>query len=111
MQNLGLEIKCLLSKFIFKLCNEEGQNLLRNQYLRTKILSQVKKSVGVSHLWMGFMRESSNLMFEHKSNFGRINGCREALKLQYPNLSNIVHRKHATLAGVVSHSNLAQGQF
>ena len=111
MQNLGLKIKCLLSKFIFKLCNEEGQNLLRNQYLRTKIWSQVKKSVSVSHLWMGFMRESSNLMFEHKLDFGRINGCREALKLQYPNLSNIVHRKHATLAGVVSHSNLAQGQF
>jgi hypothetical protein len=41
-------------------------------------------------------------MFEHKSDFERINGCREALKLQYPNLSNIVHRKHEPLAGVIS---------
>jgi hypothetical protein len=47
---LGIEVleiknKCLLSKWLYKLQNEEGvwQELLRNKYFHSKSLSKVKK--------------------------------------------------------------------
>ena len=44
-QNLDIQNKCLHSKLLFKLCNEEEiwQELLRNKYLKNKILGQVNK--------------------------------------------------------------------
>jgi hypothetical protein len=41
--DLKIQNKCLLSKWLFKLLNEEGtwQTLLRNKYLSSKCLSQV----------------------------------------------------------------------
>ncbi|WVZ64243.1 hypothetical protein U9M48_013795 [Paspalum notatum var. saurae] len=41
VQNLYIQNKCLLSKWLFKLCNEDGmwQSLLRNKYLSNKTLS------------------------------------------------------------------------
>ncbi|WVZ50431.1 hypothetical protein U9M48_001684 [Paspalum notatum var. saurae] len=43
--NLNLQNKCLLSKSLFRLCNEDGmwQQLIRNKYLKNKTLSQVKQ--------------------------------------------------------------------
>jgi hypothetical protein len=45
IQNLDIQNKCLLSKWLFKLCNEEDiwQELLRNKYLKNKTQGQVKK--------------------------------------------------------------------
>jgi len=38
IQNLDLQNKCFLSKWLYKLCNEDGmwQKLLRNKYLKNK---------------------------------------------------------------------------
>ena len=51
--NLELQNKCILSKWLFKLYNEEGiwQDLLRNKYIKDKTLSQVVKKAGDSHFW------------------------------------------------------------
>ena len=57
IQNLELQNKSLLSKWLFKLCNEKGmwQNFLRNKYPKNKTLSQIEKRAGVSHLWADLM--------------------------------------------------------
>ena len=47
IQILDIQNKCLLiSKWLFKLCNEEviWQELLRNKYLENKTLEKVNKS-------------------------------------------------------------------
>lgn len=57
IMNLDIQNKCLLSKWLFKLCNEEGirQEILRNKYLRNKPLRQVYKKLGDSQFWKGLM--------------------------------------------------------
>ena len=59
---LGIEVlevknKCLLSKWLFKLLNEEGvwQELLHNKYLHSKTLSQVQSKPTDSPFWKGIM--------------------------------------------------------
>ena len=51
LQNHDIKNNCLLSKWLYKLYNEEGfwQQLLRNKYVKDKTLSQPKKKVGDSH--------------------------------------------------------------
>ena len=51
------KINCLLSKWVFKLCNEEGiwQELLLNKYLKDKTLGQVNKKPGDSYFWTSLM--------------------------------------------------------
>jgi hypothetical protein len=46
IQNLDIQNKCLLIKWLFKLYNEDDlwQQLLRNKYFKDKIFSQFKKS-------------------------------------------------------------------
>lgn len=55
-----LEIKnrCLLSKWLFKLLNEEGmwQEMLRNKYLQNGTLSQTIAKPTDSQFWKGLMR-------------------------------------------------------
>ena len=60
---LGIEVlelknKCLLSKWLFKLLNEEGvwQELLYNKYLYSKILPQATIQPFDSPFWKGLMR-------------------------------------------------------
>jgi hypothetical protein len=55
---LDLKNKCLLSKWLFKLLNEDGvwQELLRNKYLHSKTLSQVSAQPFDSPFWKGLMR-------------------------------------------------------
>ena len=60
---LGIEVldiknKCLLSKWLFKLMNEEGmwQELLTNKYLGDKTLSQVQGKPTDSPFWRGLMK-------------------------------------------------------
>jgi hypothetical protein len=58
VQNLEVQNNCLLSKWLFKLLNEEGmwQSLLRRKYLSNKTLTQVKKKPGDSHFWSRLMK-------------------------------------------------------
>jgi hypothetical protein len=55
--DLDIQNKCLLSKWIIKLINEDGlwQRVLKEKYLKGKTLSQVERKQGDSHFWSGFM--------------------------------------------------------
>ena len=55
--DLNVQNKCLLSKWLFKLTNEDGiwQQILRNKYLGSKTLTQVEKKPGDSQFWSGLM--------------------------------------------------------
>jgi hypothetical protein len=46
IQNINVQNRCLLSKWLFKLINEEGiwQKLLKRKYLRSQMITQVQKS-------------------------------------------------------------------
>ena len=45
VQNLDIQNKCLMSKWLFKLCNEDGlwRQLLQNKYSRDKTLENCSK--------------------------------------------------------------------
>jgi len=47
VQDLEIQNKCLLSKWVVKLCNEDGmcQELLRNKYLTNRTLSGCEKKI------------------------------------------------------------------
>jgi hypothetical protein len=60
---LGIEVlelknMCLLSKWLFKLLQEEGvwQQLLHNKYIKNKTLAQVEVKPTDSPFWKGLMR-------------------------------------------------------
>jgi hypothetical protein len=55
--DLDTQNKCLLSKCIVKLLNEDGmwQQVLKKKYLNGKSLSQVARKKGDSHFWAGLM--------------------------------------------------------
>ena len=55
--NLDVQNKCLLSKWLFKLINEDGvwQQILRRKYLRHKTITQVEYMPRDSHFWSGSM--------------------------------------------------------
>ena len=55
--DLEIQNKCLLSKWLFKLTNEDDiwQQILRNKYLKSKTLTQVEKKPGDSQFWSGLM--------------------------------------------------------
>ena len=102
IQNLDIQKKCLLSKWLFKLCNEEGiwQELLRNKYLKDKTLGQVNKKLGDSYFWTSLMgvkdkflslgcfslKDGSQIRFWEDIWLGN-----HTLKSQFPSLFNIVH--------------------
>jgi hypothetical protein len=84
IQNLEIQNKCLLSKWLFKLINENGvwQNLLRKKYLSNKSLTQVQYKPGDSHFWNGLMKvkdeflagQISKCKMGSKPDFGKIFG-------------------------------------
>lgn len=113
IQNLETQNKCLLSKWLFKLINEEGiwQNLLRRKYLSHKNLAQAQRQPGDSHFWSGLMKVKDQ--FLHYGRFKVHNGKEtrfwednwvgdRRLKIAYPNLYQIVRKKSATVAEVLS---------
>jgi Zn/Cd-binding protein ZinT len=55
--DLDTQNKCLLSKWVAKLLNEDGmwQQVLKKKYLKRRTLSQVVKKKGDSHFWVGLM--------------------------------------------------------
>ena len=102
--NLDAQNKCLLSKWLFKLINEQGmwQTLLRRKYLRYISLTQVEHLPGDSHFWLGLMSVKSELLRRGKFKLGNRSQIRfweeswldnEPLKNQYPTLYNIARKK------------------
>jgi hypothetical protein len=55
--DLDTQNKCLLSKWIVKLLNEDGmwQQMLKKKYLKGRTLSHVAKKKGDSRFWAGLM--------------------------------------------------------
>jgi hypothetical protein len=111
--NIELQNKCLLSKWLFKLINEDGvwQNLLRNKYLRNKTISQLEHKPEDSQFWTGLMsvkhdflrlgsfdlRDGTQIRFWVDTWLGQDN-----LKQQYPSLYCIANRKNVTVEQVFS---------
>jgi hypothetical protein len=64
VHNLEIQNKCLLSKWLLKLINEEGvwQNLLKRKYLYNQSISQVNKKQDDSHFWSGLMKVKDNFL-------------------------------------------------
>jgi hypothetical protein len=62
--NLWIQNKCLLSKWLFRLLNEEGtwQTLLRNKYPSSKCLSQVHIRPDDSHFWKGLLKAREDFL-------------------------------------------------
>jgi len=102
----------LLSKWLFKLVNEDGlwQQLIRKKFLKRKTITQVVRRPGDSQFWIGLMRIKEN--FFQLGKFKIQNGTQTRfwedvwlghtpLKLQYPHLYNITYRKNKTVAEVV----------
>ena len=58
IQDLDIQNKYLLRKWLYKLCNEEGlwQEILRNKYLKNCTLSQISKKAGDSYFCSSLMR-------------------------------------------------------
>jgi hypothetical protein len=104
VHNLEIQNKCLLSKWLFKLINEEGvwKNLLKRKYLYNQSITQVNKKQGDSHFWSGLMNvkdtfldmgssivnNGKQIMFWEDKWLGNL-----AFKEKYPSLYSIVRRK------------------
>ena len=109
---LGIEVleiknKCLLSKWLFKLLNEDGvwQELLCNKYLGGKLLSQVQVKPHDSPFWKGLMTVKDD--FFARGNFQVGNGLQvrfsewlgnNSLADEYPTLYNVVRHKNVRVA-------------
>jgi len=115
--DLETQNKCLLSKWLFKLFNEEGlwQQVLRNKYVKDKCLSQIEKRPGDSQFWSGLM-DVKELFLQHGS-FKVQNGQqtrfwedvwvgREPLMRLFPDLYRIVRKKGVSVASVINSTPL-----
>ena len=62
--NLEIQNKCLLSKWLFKLTNEDGiwQQLLRKKYLGSKSLTHFTRRPGDSQFCAGLMKVKDDFM-------------------------------------------------
>jgi hypothetical protein len=58
IKDLDIHNQCLLSKWLFKLINEEGmwQTLLKRKYIKDKTIGQLYKGPRDSHFWSGLMK-------------------------------------------------------
>jgi hypothetical protein len=95
------------------LLNEDGtwQTLLRNKYLSSKFLSQIKIKLGELHFWKGLLRSKEDFLgcgtFKIKDGsqtrfWEDIWVGSESLKEQFPNLYNIVYYPHVTVANIMN---------
>jgi len=113
VQNLDIQNKCLMSKWLFKLCNEDGlwHQLLRNKYIRDKTLGNCSKKPTDSHFWKGLMNVKTEFM--RYGRFNLMDGTQikfwedtwlgnQPLGVRFPALFNIVRRKHDSVATVLS---------
>jgi hypothetical protein len=113
IQNLEIQNVCLLSKWLFKLINEDGlwQTILRNKYLSNQTIGKVERKPGDSHFWTRLMKVKDN--FLRFGSFQLNNGSQirfwedkwighHAFKDQYPSLYNIARGKSDTVEKVLS---------
>jgi hypothetical protein len=111
--DLDIQNKCLLSKSVIKLLNEDGlwQQILRKKYLKGKTLSQVVKKAGDSHFWSGLMEVKDLVLL--RGRFIVQDGTqarlwedtwlgKDPLMAVFPNLYSIVRRKNMSVAQVLS---------
>jgi hypothetical protein len=114
---LDLKNKCLLSKWLFKLLNEDGvwQELLHNKYLRTKTLSQVTTKPTDSPFWKGLMGVKDDFFSRGSFKVGNGQNTRfwediwlgdQPLAKQYPSLYNIVRRRNVLVSDVLTSNPL-----
>ena len=117
IQNLGIQNKCLLSKWLFKLINEDGvwQNLLRRKYLTNKAITQVYKRPGDSHFWSGLMKVKDDFLAHGYFRIQKGTQVRfwediwlgnKPLRDVYPSLYRIVRKKNDTVAKVLASTPL-----
>jgi hypothetical protein len=111
IQNIDVQNRCLLSKWLFKLINENGlwHNILRHKYLRNQTIGHVQRKSGDSHFWSGLMKVKES--FLSLGHFTLNNGDNirfwedkwlgtTTLQYQFPELYSIVHRKNVLVASV-----------
>ncbi|WVZ54468.1 hypothetical protein U9M48_005255, partial [Paspalum notatum var. saurae] len=111
--NLEAQNACLLSKWLYKLINEDGlwQQLLRKKYLKNKTIGEVFWKPGDSHFWSGLMKVKDQFM--DLSAFQLHNSLQTkfwedkwlgnyTLKKQYLSLFTIVRKKQSSVAHVLS---------
>jgi hypothetical protein len=102
----------LISKWLFKLLNEEGvwQELLHNKYLNTKTLSEVQVNANDSPFWKGLMSVKNDFFKRGLFVIGDGQKTRfwedtwlgtQPLADQYESLYNITRNKNATVAEVM----------
>ena len=117
VQDLEIQNKCLLSKWVVKLCNEDGmwQELLHNKYLTNRTLSGCEKKSTDSHFWKGLMNVKDIMLSYGTFKIGDGTQTRFwedkwlgpiTLKEKFPALFNIVRRKHDIVAQVCNSSHL-----
>jgi hypothetical protein len=124
IQNLEIQNQCLLSKWLFKLINEEGlwQTILRNKYLTRQTIGKVDRKPRDSHFWTVLMKAKEAFLVYGSF---RLNNGKQirfwkdkwlgnySFQHQYPSLYNIVRRKNATVESVLStvHLNVSFRRF
>jgi hypothetical protein len=101
IMNIVVQNECLLSKWLYKLINEEGlwQDLLRNKYMQHKSIGHVQRKPEDSYFWSGLTRikecflehgtfiinDGTNTRFWEDRWIGVV-----PLKQQFPNLYRII---------------------
>jgi hypothetical protein len=124
-RGLGVEVlelknKSLLSKWLFKLLNEDGmwQELLHKKYLRSKTLSQVSASPTDSPFWKGLMNVKEEIFSRGSFVVGNGRNTRfwediwlgdKSLADEYPSLYNIANHKNVTVENVLASNPLNIG--
>ena len=92
--NLELQNECLLSKWLFKLINEDSvwQELMK-KYLKDKTIGQAYWKPGYSHFWFGLMKiKDLVLHIGTSTRFWEHNWLGDyTLKQQFPSLYDIRH--------------------
>jgi hypothetical protein len=113
IQNLEIQNQFLLSKWRFKLINEDGlwQTIIHNKYLAGQTIGKVDRKPGDSHFWSGLMKAKEAVLMHGSF---RLNNGKHirfwedkwidnySFKDQYPSLYNIIRRKSATVESVLS---------
>src|SRR6266498_3548994 len=111
--NLDVHNRCLLSKWLFRLINEDGiwQKLLRRKYLRNRTITQVNYMPGDSHFWAGLMKVKRDFLRLGRFILGDGSQVRfwedvwigsRTLKERFPNVYDIVRKKGAMVQSVLS---------
>jgi hypothetical protein len=110
--DLDIQNKCLLSKWIFKLLNEDGvwKQMLEKKYLKGKTLSQVERRKGDSDFWSGLMEVKKLVLDRGRFQVQDDTQTRfwedlwlgkEPLSIKYPALYNLVRKKNMSVAQVL----------